>query len=148
MNHTPQPPHDEAEEREWLMQERAAEASRLGSVPDDATPTPYGVIVRTLRQPLDENLPADFACHVAEHARRRASINMYFELVSSWILCGILMVIMTGLLIHFGTDWLKPIQSVLPLHAMANEWVAALVACLLVFNLINKLLDARMRTVH
>jgi hypothetical protein len=49
---------------------------------------------------------------------------------------------------HFGTDWLKLAQSTLPLRAMANKWIVVLVACLLVFNLIGRLLDARERTAH
>jgi hypothetical protein len=148
MNHTPQPPRNEAEEREWLMQERAAEAGRLGTQPDNATSTPYGAIVRALRQPLDEDLPTDFARHVAAHVQRRASATMYFELVLSWILCGVLMLMLMGVLMHFGATWLKLAQSSLPLRAMANKWIVALVACLLVFNLTSKLLDARERTAH
>jgi hypothetical protein len=148
MNHIPQPPRNEAEEHEWLMQEKAAEAGRPGAQPDCATSTPYGAIARALRQPLDENLPTDFAHHVAERARRRASANMYFELVLSWILCGVLMAMLAGLLMHFGADWLKLVQSILPLRALANKWIVALVACLLVFNLFSKLLDAWERTAH
>jgi hypothetical protein len=148
MNHTPQPPSNEAEEHEWLMQEKAAEAERLGAQPGGATPTPYGAIVRALRQPLHENLPTDFARHVAERATQRASVTMYFELVLSWVLCGVLMAMLAGLLMHFGADWLKLAQSMLSLRAMANEWIVALVACLLVFNLTSKLLDARERTVR
>lgn len=148
MNHTPQPPRNEVEEHEWLMQEKAAEAGRLGSQPDRARSTPYDAIASALRQPLDENLPSDFARHVAERAQRRASANMYFELVLSWMLCGVLMAMLVGLLMHFGADWLKLAQSILPLRAMANKWIVALVACLLVFNLFSKLLDARKRTAH
>jgi hypothetical protein len=148
MNHTPQPPRNEAEEREWLIQERAAEAGRLGAQPGDATSTPYDAIARALRQPPNESLPTDFAHHVAEHARRRASANMYLELVLSWTLCGVLMAMLAGLVMHFGTDWLKLAQSTLPLRAMANKWIVVLVACLLVFNLIGRLLDARERTAH
>jgi hypothetical protein len=148
MNHTPQPPRNDAEEHEWLLQEKAAEAGRRGAQSDDATSTPYDVIASALRQPLDENLPTDFARHVAERAQRRASVNMYFELVLSWMLCGVLMAMLGGLVMHFGADWLKLAQSILPLRAMANKWIVALVACLLVFNLISKLLDARERTAH
>jgi hypothetical protein len=148
MNQTPQPPRNEAEEREWLMQEKATEAARLGTKPGDASPAPYDTIMRALRQPLDENLPHDFAHHVAERAQRRASINMYFELVLSWILCGVLAAMLAGLLMYFRVSWLKLAESILPLHALTNEWIVALVACLLVFNLIGKLLDARQRTPH
>lgn len=148
MNHTPQPPRNEAEEREWLMQERAAEALRPGTQPHGATPTPYSVIVSALRQPLDENLPTDFARHVAARARQRASVNMYFELVLSWTLCGVLTLMLGGLVMHFGADWLKLAQSMLPLQTIANKWIMALVACLVIFNLISKLLDALERTTH
>jgi hypothetical protein len=55
---------------------------------------------------------------------------------------------LAGLLIRFGAAWLKLAQSLLPVHAMANEWIVALVACVFIFNLIGKLLDARERTTH
>ncbi|RUL62476.1 hypothetical protein EKH79_16545 [Dyella dinghuensis] len=148
MNHTPQPPRNEAEEREWLMQERAAEAGRIEAQPDDATPTSYDAIAHALRQPLNENLPTDFARHVANRARQRASINMYFELVLSLTLCGVLVLMLGGLVMYFGAGWLKLAQSNLPLRAIANEWIVALIACLLVFNLISKLLDVRGRAAH
>jgi hypothetical protein len=148
MNHTPQPPRNDAEEREWRMQERAAEAARLEAKPDDASPAPYDAIVRELRQPLDEKLPDDFARHVVGLAQRRASVNMYFELALSWMLCGTLMLMLAGVAMYFRASWLKLTESVLPLRALSNDWIVTLAACLLVFNVIGKLLDARERTGH
>lgn len=131
MSHTPPPPHDHGTEDEWLRQEQAFRAERLGlDSRDPASVQRYRTIVRALRQPTDENLPNDFAAQVAAQARRRDAADMRLELWLSWTLAGVLMTILVGLTMLYGSTWLPLAQSILPMHLLLNPWLLALAACI------------------
>jgi hypothetical protein len=84
MNHDIPPFDDAAREREWLAQENAMRRERLHLDPhgDDARTKRYRMLARVLRQPLDENLPPDFARQLAAQvgAARPTSRGAGFEL--------------------------------------------------------------------
>jgi hypothetical protein len=144
MSHEPRSPQDEAAEREWALQEQAVQAERLHLDPtDNASVLRYRAIARTLRQPLDENLPADFAQHVATLASRRAAIEMRFELYVSCTLLGVLMAMLVTLVTLYGGAWLQLAQSSLPVHALMNPWLLALAACIALPYALNRFVPTR-----
>ncbi|RDS85483.1 hypothetical protein [Dyella psychrodurans] len=127
MNHEPKLPRDEVDEREWALQEQAFHAERLGFAPtDNTTVLRYRAVARVLRQPMDENLPAGFAQRVAIQARRRAVVDMRFELYMSWTLLGVLIAMLATLAALHGLAWLQLVESILPVHALMNPWLLAL----------------------
>jgi anti-sigma factor RsiW len=129
-------PHDERMEREWALQERAARAERLGlDESSDPALQRYRTVMRALRQPLDENLPADFASTVAMEARRRAAGDTRLELYLSWALLGVLVGMLIGVAVRYASSW-KPL---LPL-ALSQPWLLAL-AGVLVLLASSKLLS-------
>jgi anti-sigma factor RsiW len=129
-------PHDERMEREWTLQERAARAERLGlDENSDQALQRYRIVMRALRQPLDENLPADFASTVAVEARRRAAGDTRLELYLSWALLGVLVGMLIGVAVRYASSW-KPL---LPL-ALSQPWLLAL-AGVLVLLASSKLLS-------
>ncbi|GLQ40995.1 hypothetical protein [Dyella nitratireducens] len=129
MNH--ETPRDDAMEREWALQEQAARAERLGlDARDDATLQRYRAVVRALRQPLDEDLPPDFASQVAKEIRRRPADTMRLELYLSWALLGTLAVVLLGLIVRYSSllqAWLS------------NPWLVALAICFTLPALLGKL---------
>jgi hypothetical protein len=147
MNHEPQPPRNDAEEREWRAQERAAEAVRTGepSVANDPEALRYRAMAHALHQPLDRTLPADFAQNVARYARLRTTVAMRFELIVSVSLLGVLIATMLGMLMYFGAAWLDIAQSVLPIRAMTNPWISVAAMGLLLIAAVNRLFDTRTR---
>lgn len=127
MSHEPKLPRDEVDEREWALQEQAVRAERLGLDPtDNTTVLHYRTVTRALRQPMDESLPVDFAQQVATRARRRAAIDMRFELFMSWTLLGVLIAMLVTLAALHGRAWLQLVESILPMHALMNPWLLAL----------------------
>jgi anti-sigma factor RsiW len=129
-------PHDERMEREWALQERAARAERLGlDESSDPALQRYRTVMRALRQPLDENLPADFASTVAMEARRRAAGDTRLELYLSWALLGVLVGMLIGVAVRYASSW-KPL---LPL-VLSQPWLLAL-AGVLVLLASSKLLS-------
>lgn len=129
MNH--EPPSDSAMEREWALQERAVRAERLGlDARDDAKLQRYRAVAHALRQPLNEELPPDFASQVAKEVQRHATDTMRLELYLSWALLGVLAVVLLGWVVRYGSllqAWLS------------NPWLVALVMCLALPALLAKL---------
>jgi hypothetical protein len=118
--------HDERMEREWALQERAARAERLGlDDSNDQALQRYRTVMRALRQPLGEDLPADFASTVAMEARRRAAGDTRLELYLSWALLGVLVGMLIGVAVRYAGSW-KPL---LPL-ALSQPWLLALAGVL------------------
>lgn len=128
MNH--EPPSDNAMEREWALQEQAVQAERLGLDARDARVQRYRTVARALRQPLDENLPPDFASRVAREAGRRTTDSMRLELYLSWALLGMLATVLLGLAVRY---------SILLQGWLSNPWLVALAICLLLPALLGKL---------
>ncbi|WP_333677896.1 hypothetical protein [Dyella sp.] len=129
MNH--EPSSDDGMEREWVLQERAVRAERLGlDVRDAAKLQRYRAVARALRQPLDEDLPPDFASEVARNVRQQATDTMRLELYLSWTLLGVLAVLLLGLVVRYSSllqAWLS------------NPWLMALIACVALPALLGKL---------
>ena len=64
------------EQREWLAQEQAVARARNNRLDadDDALSSSYVAIARALRQPIEVQLPADFAARVAGLAMQRRPV--------------------------------------------------------------------------
>ena len=132
-DHLP-PFEDPAREREWQLQEEAARRQRLelDPRPDDARVQRYRMVARALRQPLPEQLPADFAAQVA--SRVVASGATPDGRLES-ILVGVLALLMTAsaaaVVVVYGSTWLPPFRAIMPSpHPLAVHWLAAFGACL------------------
>src|SRR5258708_11608256 len=89
-------------EDEWRAQERALRAERecADNVHDDARMRSYRAIARTLRDPLSDALPADFAAQAAQRvaAQTRESADTAFATPFERIAIG-LMIALFGLAI-------------------------------------------------
>lgn len=128
MSHEPKQPHDEAEEREWALQERAVQAERLSlDARGDEALMRYRAVTRALRQAPHETLPADFAQRVAAQATRRGMASMTFELLVSLMLLGALLAMLLALIVNYGDTWAQFARSVAPLHGWLTPWMPALV---------------------
>ena len=104
MNREPPSPHDDSMEREWALQEQAVRAERLAlDTSEDEALRRYRAVAQALRRPLDEDLPLDFASAVAREARRRAAGDMRLELYLSWTLLGVLIAMLIGVTVRYGS---------------------------------------------
>lgn len=104
MNREPPSPHDDSMEREWALQEQAVRAERLAlDTSEDEALRRYRAVAQALRQPLDDDLPLDFASAVAREARRRAAGDMRLELYLSWTLLGVLVAMLIGVTVRYGS---------------------------------------------
>ena len=122
MNREPPSPHDDRMEREWALQERAVRAERLGlDESDDQALRRYRVVAHALRQPLDENLPTDFASKVALEARRRTAGDTRLELYLSLALLGVLVGMLVGVVVRYASSW-KPLVPLV----LSQPWLLAL----------------------
>jgi hypothetical protein len=132
MSHEPKLPRDEAEEREWALQERAIHAERLSlDSHDDEALMRYRVVARALRQTPQEALPDDFAKRVAAQAKCRGMASMKLELCLSLVLLGALVGGLVTLVMDYGASWTQFPQSVALLREWMTPWGLALVACLI-----------------
>jgi hypothetical protein len=122
MNREPPSPHDDSMEREWALQEQAVRAERLGlDIRDDQALQGYRAVAHALRQPLDEDLPLDFASAVAREARRRAAGDMRLELYLSWALLGLLVAMLIGIIVRYGNA-----LALFAHIALSQPWLLAL----------------------
>ncbi len=128
---------DAAQEREWLAQENAMRRERLQLDPagDDARSRRYRLLARTLREPLPEALPADFAwqlaARVAARPDRRAATGTRFEFALMLVLAIVLAVAAGAVVAMYGDAWLPSFATLLPTpHAPATRWLLALAGCL------------------
>jgi hypothetical protein len=132
MNH-PVPSFDDAHEREWQAQEHALKAERLGLDPagDDARVRRYRVLARTLRQPLPETLPADFAQRVAARVATLPAMSASAESILLILLAGIFVVAAGVVLARDEQTWLPAIRATLPAaDPQGLRWPLAFVGCL------------------
>ncbi|GFZ95367.1 hypothetical protein [Dyella caseinilytica] len=140
MTHSPQPPHDPVDEREWTLQERALQAERFGLGPeDDAKLQRYRAVTRALREPLDLQLPDDFAIQMALRVKRRSASDRQPELWLSSVLLGALCAMMVGLAVMCGPEWLQLGQAAVKSYQLTNPWLLALVACMVLPAVLGKL---------
>lgn len=127
--------HDR-DEREWQAQERALQQERQGLPPghDDPQAAGYRPVVRALREPVPDSLPADFAQRVAERvlrlADRRAAMDLRLErnlmrgLVAALVLGGLFALVYYG-----GTLWRPLAASVSASSSLAGTWLVPTLAC-------------------
>jgi hypothetical protein len=128
---------DAAHEREWLAQERAMRRERLQLDPagDDARSQRYRLLARTLREPLPDALPVDFAQQLARRVAatpaRGAASGTSFEAGLMLTLAIALAVAAVAVVAMYGSAWLPSFISILPTpHASATRWLLALGGCL------------------
>jgi hypothetical protein len=127
-------PTDRFDEREWRLQERALREERLqagnAGDPDIAA---YRRIVRALREPLPDALPADFARAVAAQAGRLPARGG--NALERWLL-RLLSVAFAASALYFvasdGGAWLHASLRLLPAAdaAALRSWGLALGACI------------------
>lgn len=132
------PPFDDAaQEHEWLAQENATRRERLQLDPagDDARSRRYRLLARTLREPLPDALPADFARQVAARIApaptRRAASEGSLESMLTLALGIVLVAAATAVAAIYGSTWLPSFVTLLPTpHSAATRWLLALAGCL------------------
>jgi hypothetical protein len=132
MNREPPSSPDDRMEREWMLQESAMRAERLGlDESSDQALQQYRAVARALRQPLDKNLPPDFASRISMEARRRAAGDMRLELYLSLALLGVLVGTLIGMVVQYARSW----EQLLSL-ALTQPWLPAMagVVALLAIN--------------
>ena len=135
-DHIP-PLDDAAQEHEWLAQENATRRERLQLDPagDDARSRRYRLLARTLREPLPDALPADFARQVAARIApaptRRAASEGSLESMLTLALGIVLVAAATAVAAIYGSTWLPSFVTLLPSpHSAATRWLLALAGCL------------------
>jgi hypothetical protein len=128
---------NDTDEREWQAQQHALQAERLGldSTDDDARVRRYRLLARTLRQPLPDTLPGDFASRVAARAAApsplAARASARFESVLLAVLAGLLVVSAGVVLGRDGQTWLPAIRAMVPVADPQDlRWLLAFAGCL------------------
>lgn len=140
MNREPPSPDDDRMEREWMLQERAVRAERLGlDDNNDEALRRYRVVARALRQSPEENLPPDFASKVGMEARRRAAGDMRLEQCISWVLLSTLVGVLIGVMAWYASSW----KQLIPL-ALSQPWMPATMG-VIVLLAVNKALSSLRR---
>jgi len=128
------PPFDDAaHEREWLAQESAMRRERLHLDPagDDARSRRYRLLARTLREPMPDGLPADFAQQLAARVTVAPRPAPRIEVVLMVALVVALVFAAAGVTVIYGSAWLPSFSSILPApQAPASRWLLAFAGCL------------------
>ncbi|TAL75834.1 MAG: hypothetical protein EPN56_10500 [Rhodanobacter sp.] len=137
MNHDLPSFDDPAREHEWQAQERALQAERLGldAGADDARVRRYRLLVRTLRKPMPDALPADFAqrmaAQVAAVPARQQATEMHIESTLASTLAAGLLVAGGVVLAIYGNTWQPAFRDLLSASGTpATGWLLALGGCL------------------
>ena len=131
----PIPPFDDPDrEREWRAQENALRHERLRLDPagDDARLQRYRLLVRALRTPPADGLPADFAQHVGARVAavaRAPSPPIALESALLVALAGVLLLAAVIVTVQHGATWWPAVAAALH-AAAATPWSLPLIACL------------------
>lgn len=139
MNHDPRFPTSD-DEREWSAQERALADERAGLDPNAGDPRrrAYRLVARALAQPLEEQLPTDFARRVArrvEPATPAADGRLERCLFALLALAGLASIVV------YGAAWLPLLDAGAAGALAAKPWLWALAACLAFSRLSRRWLD-------
>jgi hypothetical protein len=131
MNHDPRLSF--SEEHEWSVQERALAEQRAGVPPrhGDASLRPYRLMAHLLAQPLEEQLPPDFARHVARQVApaarpgdTRLERSLLALLVAAMAVAGLAAVAI------YGAGWMPALDQGVLGTLLAKPWAWVLAACL------------------
>lgn len=137
MSHDPRfpAPNDDADAREWDAQERALADERAGRVAEAGDPAlrTYRLMAHLLAQPLDEQLPPDFARRTAQRVERataatrpvdaRFERNLLVLLGAAMGLAGLAAVVL------YGAAWLPSLDQGAAGALLSKPWLWALAAC-------------------
>lgn len=134
MSHVPPPPDDrpQREAQEWQAQERALREERAGLPMDagDARVAQYRLLVRALRAPAMEPLPADFAAQVVRRVEADAALGDRLE---RWLLNGLILglaVLALYVVANYGGTWWDAIASpVAQAPSGLGHWLPVLGLC-------------------
>ncbi len=124
------------EEREWQAQEAAMRRGRSGSDGQklDTLSASYLSIVHAARQPIDVQLPVDFASRIALLAGERPHtvvIESRFERRMLIALIGLLGVAGLAAAMFYGGNWLMPsIKQLGQIGKPSLSLLMSLIACL------------------
>lgn len=133
MNHDPRFPLPDDDAREWSAQERALAEERAGLAPEAGDPQlrSYRLVAHALAQPLDEQLPPDFASAVARQAARaarpvdaRLERNLLVGLAAAMALAALAAAVI------YGSQWLPSLDLGMAGTLLAKPWAWALAVCL------------------
>lgn len=137
------PDHDPVE-REWQAQERARREEQLGLDPSASDPASrrYRPVAQALRQPLAEQLPADFAQRIAQRieqevARDVAPAEARFERNLVRGLVAVFAVAAGVIVAIDGREWLQAMPLGWLAGTLANPWLLVLSACLAASGLLG-----------
>jgi hypothetical protein len=128
-----EPFDDPAREREWQAQENAMRRERmhLDSRNDDARTQRYRMLARNLRQPLEEQLPADFAQQIASQlgpVRRRFDAPFESALI---VVLGLALLIGSAIfLAPYSGQWWRSLISLSQSASSSLSLLIALAVCL------------------
>ena len=131
MNHDPRIPTPD--EQEWSAQERALAEERAGLPPAAGDPRlrSYRLVAHVLAQPLEVQLPEDFARQVARQvpqtigpADTRLERSLLTSLLAALALAGLIMALV------YGPAWLPSFDLGGVAALLAKPWIWALAACL------------------
>lgn len=133
MNHDPRFPLPDDDAHEWSAQERALAEERAGLAPEQGEPQlrSYRLVARALAQPLDEQLPPDFARRVARQAAkaaRPADTRLERDLLVLLAVAMALAALASTVL--YGTQWLPSLDQGALGVLLAKPWAWILAACL------------------
>jgi uncharacterized membrane protein len=132
------------DESEWLAQEAAAKAERMGSAHElDARSADYLAVARALRQPLAVDLPNDFARRVAVLTTRCRPVVEVESGLERRLLFGLAIGFGIAALVAaivYGRSWLGgSISLVSQFGKPSMAWVVSLLGCLAISALSQQL---------
>jgi hypothetical protein len=133
MNHDPRFPLPDDDAREWSAQERALAEERAGLAGELSDPQlrSYRLVAHALAQPLDEQLPPDFASRVARQAARAARpADSRLESSLLVLLAAAMALAALAAAFIYGTQWLPALDQGAVGRLLGSPWAWALAACL------------------
>jgi O-antigen/teichoic acid export membrane protein len=130
MKHDPNFPSSEDQAHEWSVQERALAAQRAGidAPAMDTSLRTYQLMAQVLAQPLDAQLPPDFARRVAQQVARPVDARLESNLLALLGAAMALAALAAALL--YGAQWLPALDGGLVGALLRQPWPWALAACL------------------
>lgn len=129
--HNPDHVEPAFDEREWLAQERAMQAERVGAADagsDDPLVARYRSVSHALRRPLADGPPVDFAASLARQVTaRQKEADGRLERIFLQTLTALLGLSGGVTCVLYGREWVNAITRVMPEGAM--QWTVLIVAC-------------------